>query len=397
MSQSSPSGKGMRPSSRKVGILGGGQLARMLAIEGARLGLEIHIMSPSPADPAAQVTNHWLKGELGDLAAMTELLNRVDAVTIESEFVDPKIVLSAEAASGRQVTPSVRLIAELSDRLQQKAWLEKMKIPTAEFVAVQKSSDVENFFAQPNVSAGRGNRAGRAKGVVVKKRRFGYDGYGTFILRSPSDLESWLSEHGLTSAEFIAEKFVPFRRELAVQFAINARGQICEFPLVEWQARDSKCHWVHGPVKARGFDQLSARLRRALVKSGYVGMIAFEIFDTGRELLVNEVAPRVHNSAHYSIEGLYLNQFAAHLQAVLDLDLPRAPTAAAPGFAMLNLIGSSDQAPVLPMTALNEVFFHWYGKRDNRLGRKMGHVTALGPNGPAALKKLLKIEKKMRV
>jgi 5-(carboxyamino)imidazole ribonucleotide synthase len=375
---------------RRVGLLGGGQLARMLALEGARMGLEMHVLSSSPSDPAAQVTSHWMKGDLSDTVALTEFFKRVDFVTIESEFIDPGVVLAAEAESGRNLTPALRLVAELSDRLKQKTWLENFKIPTSPFTALLKPMDAESFFATTGET--------RDRGVVLKKRRFGYDGYGTFIVRSQKELETWLIENSAHVNDFIVEKFVPFRRELALQFAINGHGQICEFPLVEWRARNSKCHWVQGPVTlpaSRRLNGLKKKIRRALVTSGYVGFIAFELFDTGREILVNEVAPRVHNSAHHSLESLCLNQFSAHLRAIMNLDLPQQPAPASKGFAMVNLIGTSEQEPLLPARAVNEVFFHWYGKSENRLGRKMGHMTRLADKGPEALKKLLTLEKKM--
>jgi 5-(carboxyamino)imidazole ribonucleotide synthase len=372
---------------RKIGIIGGGQLAQMLCLEGAKLGLEMHVYSSLSTDPAAQVVRHWHRGELIDVVALSDFFKSVEYVTIESEFIDTKVLLEVEAISGRSVAPSHRLIDELSDRFKQKTWLEKMGLKTSPFKAISHAADVEAFF-----------KANERAGIVLKKRRFGYDGYGTYILRTQKDLSAWLEKHSLTASDFIAEKFIKFRRELAVQFAVNADGDVLRFPLVEWQAREAKCHWVRGPVNTKtvsGADPLLARIEKALRKDHYVGAVAFELFDTGRELFVNEVAPRVHNSGHYTLEALPLNQFSAHLLAILNKPLPPRQELSTKGFAMLNLVGQSSEAPRLPN--VNTAFLHWYGKIENRRGRKMGHLTALASSPQLALKELQKIEKKIKL
>lgn len=374
-------------------MLGGGQLARMLVIEGARLGLEMHVMSSASDDPAAQVCRNWYSGELSDAARVAEFFKRVDFVTLESEFLDAEVIAEAEKLSKKAMTPALSIISLLSDRLTQKKWLVEAKLQTSHFRALGRGSlgraELEDFFANSK------------SGVVVKKRRFGYDGFGTYILRTEQDLEAFLAEYGSSLDEFIAEEFIKFKRELAIQIAISRSGQVCEFPLVEWRARDSKCWWVKGPVTHPRIAKALPALRRALLKSKYVGVIAFEFFDTGRELLVNEVAPRVHNSGHYSIEALPMNQFSAHLCSIVGLNLPKK-LMTAEGFAMLNLIGSRNgDSKNLDLAAVSKssahAKLHWYGKKELRPGRKMGHLTALAKSGEVALKTLLAIEKKIRL
>jgi len=373
----------------KVGILGGGQLARMLCLEGHKLGLEMHILSDQPSDPAAQVTRHWHQGRIDNTENVRSFFSKVDVVTIESEFVDEQILLAAEAHSGKTTHPPIRLIAELSDRLKQKAWLERHRIPTAPFSGLIQGADVESFY-----------KAHHKTGIVIKKRRFGYDGLGTFILKNKNQVQNWLSEHSHTLSDYMIEEFIPFKRELAVQISINRFGHIV-FPLVEWQAEDSKCLWVKGPTSAKGFTPMLNTILSALKKSQFVGTIAFEFFETksnklSNNILVNEVAPRVHNSGHHTLETCAPNQFSAHLLAILDKKLSTGSPLKSKGFAMYNLIGASETEPQLkPPT--QDVFLHWYGKNKNRLGRKMGHLTTFSDSANKALKILKSEQKKVKL
>lgn len=369
---------------RKVGVLGGGQLARMLILEGHKLGLEMHVLSASPDDPAAQVTSHWHKGDVGNVAHVQAFFKNVDVATFESEFLSEKTLSQAQSASQIEIQPNIKLIDKLSDRLEQKIWLEKHGIATAAFAAVSQKSDVYAFL-----------RAQKGQSLVFKKRRFGYDGFGTFIIKERRQLETWLDENQLPLKEFIVEQYVPFKRELAVQIAINARKEIHLFPLVQWKAENSKCLWVKGPATASGLTRILRKMVKGLKDSNYVGLAAFELFETSGGLLVNEMAPRVHNSGHYSLEGLALNQFSAHLHAILNLPLSPKAKLVSPGFAMLNLIGQSTNSPVL--IAPDKVSLHWYGKKENRAGRKMGHVTALGSTPEKALREVLKVGKEFKL
>ena len=366
---------------KRIGILGGGQLARMLVIEGFKIGLEMHVMSRRSTDPAAQVTRYWHEGDVSNLSQLTEFFKKVDIVTIESEFMDENTLSQATRATGTAVEPHPQLLSQLSDRLTQKQWLVDNKIPTAPFVAVRNAEDVRDFFK------------GHPGGIVLKKRRFGYDGYGTFIIRSSRDFDQWIAENGQKAADFIAEEFIPFKRELAVQFAVNGRGEVLRYPVVEWKAQNSRCLWVKGPARGDSGTKLLLHVEKALKRGVFHGVIAFEIFEIGagkthsKHWLINEVAPRVHNSGHYTIEATPTNQFQAHLRAILNLPLPKAPKLWSPGFAMWNLLGTSFD---VSDDFLPEVQIHWYGKTEARPGRKMGHITALGASGDAALKKLKK-------
>lgn len=363
----------------KVGILGGGQLARMLCEEGFKIGLEMHVLCPSPDEPAAQVTRHWHQGDTSSLRDVENFYKSVDIVTLESEFLEQKILLHAEASSGRPTFPTPRLIDEFSDRLKQKTWLESFRIPTASFSGLSTPQDALAFYGK------------HKRGLVFKKRRFGYDGYGTFILKDKSAITSWLKKNSESLRDYIVEEFTPFHRELALQIAINAKKEILIFPLVEWQAENAKCLWVKGPTRGKGLGPLTMKIVRALKETGYVGLVAFEIFETSKGLVINEVAPRVHNSGHATLEACAVNQFSAHLRAILNWPLPKTPHLQAKGFAMLNLIGQSD-GPVY-WKVPDKANLHWYGKRENRPGRKMGHITSLATNPNAALREVLRMRK----
>lgn len=363
---------------KKLGLLGGGQLARMLAQAGTAMGLEVHVFSSSQDDPAAQVVSHWHQGEMTDFKALKSFFTDMDFITIESEFINEKIVSQVELATGKHITPSLEHVALFSDRLSQKLWLTKMKIPTAAFMHPQNENELVQFFKQ------------NKKGIVLKKRRLGYDGYGTFILKSSNELKKWINKNkNLT--DFIAEAFVPFKKELAIQFATNNFGECMIYPLVEWQAWEAKCLWVKGPIKNLKAVQLSKKIVKALKNLRYSGAIAFELFEGRSGLLVNEVAPRVHNSAHHTIESCEISQFQGHLMAVLNTHLPKYSKPLTKGFAMHNLIGIHPSN--IDMNKLAHAHWHWYGKKEARPGRKMGHVTIAANSAEKSLTPLLKMSK----
>ncbi|MCH2534215.1 MAG: 5-(carboxyamino)imidazole ribonucleotide synthase [Bdellovibrionales bacterium] len=356
---------------KTIGILGGGQLARMMALKGHNLGLNIHILSPTPKDPAAQVTSQWHKGELNSVKDLKSLYYFADIVTFESEFLDPVILKKSQQKFKTEFSISPSVLSNLQDRLSQKSLLEKHKLPTSAFYQIKSKADIKEYP------------------VVIKQRRFGYDGYGTLILKTKPKSLKLDSPTG-----YIAESFVPFKRELAITAVRNKKKQIQFFPLVESFQQDSKCLWVKGPIKHAKINALKTKISKFLDSIQYIGCMAFELFETQQgELLINEIAPRVHNSAHYSLEGCNWDQFSMHLLACLNCDLPEIKVISP--FAMYNLIGSGTKAPKLKVDA--DGFLHWYGKDKNRKGRKMGHINYLDSSPDKALKQLSKIIKEHSV
>ncbi|PCI38349.1 MAG: hypothetical protein COB53_04865 [Elusimicrobia bacterium] len=344
-----------------VGIVGGGQLARMLALKGHEMGLTVRVLSKSSMDPAAQVCAGWVKGDPTRRGDLTAFFKTVSVITFESEFYSGGMFAEISRKTKTRVSPSPRIMGLLQDRLSQKRLLVKYGILTSEFVSV---SDPRAAFKTLGP-------------CVFKTRMGGYDGYGTFVVKRESDLAA------LKVAPMIAERFIPFKAELAVSIVRGKNGTICVLPLVRTCQKDSRCLWVKGPIRHCAFPALVRKLKRLLAAEKYVGICAFELFDTGKELLVNEIAPRVHNSAHYSLDALDEDQFTLHMKAVVAAVLPRAVSFAAKGFAMWNLLGTGAKAPRWSYPA--GVHLHWYGKNGNRPGRKMGHINAVGKSPDRAL------------
>lgn len=371
-----PSKSSSIPFGLRVGLLGGGQLARMLVLKGHEMGLTMKVLCKSPADPAAQVTPHVTLGDPDLAADVTAFARTVDVVTLESEFHAGAMLEQAHVSSRTPFHPSPAAIARLQDRLPQKELLVRHGLPTAPFLAVGSAADVESA------------RAKFPRGFVLKKRQHGYDGYGTFIVRTEKDLAQ-ARAFDVRGTPFIAEGFVKFKRELAVQAARGVDGRVVFFPMVETKQVDRRLDSLTGPVSHRGLPALKTKIAKFLRALDYVGVIAFELFETPQGLLVNEIAPRVHNSGHASLEALSVDQFTQHLRAVCGLRL-HEPRVLGRGFAMVNLIG--DGGAAASPTGL-QGHLHWYGKTENRKGRKMGHLTVAGVDPRAGLRLALKERK----
>ncbi len=369
----------------KLGILGGGQLARMLALAAHPYGILPHVYATSNNEPAPQVTPFFFKGDLKDATVLEAFIKACDVVTFESEFLDAELLENLSVKTQTPIFPKPSLMGKLQDRLSQKQLLEKYKIPTAPYARVETWLDIhhlKSFGAE----------------VVVKQRRFGYDGYGTFFVNTKSGKSQWTEIHQKTSEGFIAEKKIGFKRELALLMARDQFGNIIDFPLVESKQTNARCDWVMGPIKHPKENALRKAIKLLLKKESYIGLIAFELFDTGNELLVNEIAPRVHNSGHYSQNALSLNQFQAHVLAVCGYKL-FAPKIFSP-FAMANLLGKSNHSPSWSQQLGNDKHqsqLHWYGKTENRVHRKMGHINAVASTPSAALKIALNARRKVQL
>ena len=213
---------------------------------------------------------------------------------------------------------------------------------------------------------------------VLKTRTGGYDGYGTFFIRDKND--------PLPSTPCIAEKYIDFKRELALTAVRSKKGETVFLPLVETRQEQARCLWVCGPASHRKLKKLQKQITLFLRKTAYQGAVTFELFDTGEDLLINEAAPRVHNSAHHSLNTLTEDQFTLHLKGIFNLPLT-TPKPLAGGFAMLNLLGEGVKNPQWKLP--QDVHLHWYGK-SSRKGRKMGHINTLASSPQQALRKALK-------
>ena len=371
------------PPGFKLGILGGGQLARMLALASYPLGILPYIFAKNQTEPATQVSPYLFLGDVNDHNSLKNFLKNCDVVTFESEFLDAKLLDTLSKELNVRIYPSPSLMGQLQDRLTQKQILFKYKIPTAPYLEINTWADFQKI---KNLSSQ----------IVMKQRRFGYDGYGTFFIQASSDKSVWDEIQAKSPYGFIAESKIHFKRELALILARDQQGQVIDFPLVESKQTHARCDWVIGPVKHKKETQLRNKLKLFLKKIDYIGVIAFELFDTGKELLVNEIAPRVHNSGHYSLDALTLSQFQAHVMAVAGFKLPK-PKLLSP-FAMTNLLGLTSTGPYWNADWFNKnqnSHLHWYGKIENRKDRKMGHINTLDSKPQNALKKSLLARRKV--
>ena len=372
---------------RKIGLLGGGQLARMLTQKAPHLNAKTYVLSPSSKDPAALINSHWQKGNPSQLKSLVSFFKKIDYLTFESEFISAQTIQKAIKKSGRKILiiPSLKLLSLIQDRLSQKKLIEKYKLKTSPFL--------EFSFKSKDRSQNRKDLHALLKKIgpfVLKKRMGGYDGYGTFIIKNKNHIKNFKD----FSSSFIAEKFIPFKRELALTGVRNKRGDIIFLPLVETRQETARCLWVCGPQKHPQLKKLKNKISFFLEQIKYEGVLAFELFDTGKELIINELAPRVHNSNHYSLDGLTEDQFTLHLKACFNLEL-KTPKKKSKGFAMMNLLGEGGKKP--KWTLDQNVSFYWYDKSESRKGRKMGHLNSLGSSPLQALRRVLKARKNFKI
>lgn len=365
---------------KNLGILGGGQLARMLVLKAPPLGLTPFVFSPSKKDPAAQVCINWIKGGIKETEKLKAFLKKIEILTFESELINASLIEKILPKGNKlHIAPSLKILGQIQNRLYQKKLLQSHNLPTADFLSLSSKAAKSKLNKLENIRTL--NKMWDHLGpFVLKTREGGYDGYGTFPFTEKNQIKNFKFFKG----DYIAEAFIPFKRELAISAARNKR-EIIFTPLVETFQEQSRCLWVRGPVNHKKINRLKEKISRFLNAINYHGLIAFELFDTGSHLLINELAPRVHNSGHYSLNAMNEDQFTLHLKAILDL--PLQPPKSSEGFAMLNLLGGREEEK---WKSFKKFHFHWYGKTLIRPGRKMGHVNSVGKTPKEALNKLIK-------
>ncbi len=347
---------------RTIGIIGGGQLGRMLAMAAARLNFRTIILEPQEDCPAAQVANTQITAAYDDPAALAELAARCDVVTYEFENVP----VSAAEALQRSVPvhPPAKALEVAQDRLTEKRFLNGCGIETARFHAVDSQEDLEAALAD---FGGKG---------VLKTRRLGYDGKGQRVFRSPEDDPAGAFE-ALGSVPLILESFVPFDREISIIAARFGDGTVSCYDPAENVHRNGILHTSTLPARISGETTCVAResAEKLLAALDYVGVIGMEFFVLADGVLIaNEIAPRVHNSGHWTEAACIVSQFEQHVRAVAGLPLGNPHRHS--DCVMTNLIG--DDILDLPgWLKKKDVFVHLYGKTESRPGRKMGHVTEL--------------------
>ncbi|MES2577771.1 MAG: 5-(carboxyamino)imidazole ribonucleotide synthase [Bacteroidota bacterium] len=356
----------------KLGILGGGQLGKMLLFDTRKFDIQTYVLDPSDEAPCKIACNKFFKGDLMDFETVYNFGKKVDVLTFEIELVNLEALVKLEE-EGLKVFPSPKTLKLIQNKGIQKDFYTQHTIPTANYKRFEnlKSLIVDILDSKTKLP------------FVWKCTEFGYDGNGVKVIRQISDLDN------LANVECIAEEMVPFKNELAVIVCRNPSGEIKTYPVVEMEFHPEANQVEYVICPARIDDKVAEKARAIALnvseKFNHVGLLAVEMFQTeDDEILVNEVAPRPHNSGHYSIEASYTSQFENHLRAILNLPLGNTDSKVAG--IMVNLSGEEGYSGdvvyenIEKILGWNGVTPHIYGKKQTRPFRKMGHVTIVNPD-----------------
>jgi len=373
----------------KLGILGGGQLGKMLLYETRKLDIYTKVMDASEDAPCRIACNEFVQGSLLDFDSVYNFGKDVDVLTIEIENVNIDALEKLEE-EGIQVFPSPKELRIIQNKVTQKLFYVDHSIPTASFSRFAYASEIKDSIAHGGIKLP----------LVWKSAQFGYDGQGVKIVRKIDDLT------GLPNVECLAEDLIPFKTELAVVVARSKHGEVATYPVVEMEFHPEANQVEYVLCPARIDSKIAHKAQEIALKVSeslnHVGLLAVEMFQTQEdEILVNEVAPRPHNSGHYSIEASYTNQFEQHLRCILGLPLGNTESKVAG--VMVNLVGAEGfEGPVYyehieDILKLKGVTPHIYGKKVTRPFRKMGHVTIVNQDMNEARKLAQKVKETIKV
>ncbi|TXG34565.1 5-(carboxyamino)imidazole ribonucleotide synthase [Seonamhaeicola maritimus] len=373
----------------KLGILGGGQLGKMVLYNTRKFDIQTLVMDGSNEAPCKIACNEFTLGDLMDYDAVYNFGKQVDVLTIEIENVNVDALETLEK-EGIKVYPASKTLKTIQNKAKQKLFYVDNNIPTAPFSRFAYSSEIKEAI----------NHGGLSLPFVWKSAQFGYDGQGVKIVRSIKDLE------GLPNVECIAENLIPFKNELAVIVARNVSGDIKSYPVVEMEFHPEANQVEYVICPARIDAEVAEKAEGVALKVSeafdHVGLLAVEMFQTEEdEILVNEVAPRPHNSGHQTIEASYTSQFEQHLRSILDLPLGRTDSKV--GGVMVNLVGAEGYTGnvvyenIETIMGMEGVTPHIYGKQQTRPFRKMGHVTIVNEDLNEARRIAEEVKKSIKV
>ena len=391
---------GSRAEGLAIGIVGGGQLAWMLADAARRLGLALKVQTPGADDPAVPLAASVVRAELRDCEATRTLAEGCRSVSFENEWVDLE-GLAPLAADGICFLPSLRALEPLISKRRQRDLQARLRLPCPRWFPLEDVLRQQPVAEKTNAAAkspGQGDQQqdwptgspepstpalpdGFAYPLMAKQASGGYDGKGTVVLRGMEDLEALLTV--VKPEDWLVEELVRFDKELSLVASRDQAGAVAIFPLVETHQHEQICDWVLAPAAVeQGVLAYARNIAASLLTSlDYVGVLSIEFFYGPDGLLINELAPRTHNSGHYTIEATHTSQFEQQLRIVSGQ--PVGPTdLTVPGALMVNLLGfeagdSDYRLERDALAALNDAFLHWYGKGLSRPGRKLGHLTLL--------------------
>lgn len=372
---------------KTIGIVGGGQLGKMLATAAHKLGFKVIVLDPTPRCPASLEADKQIVGSYKEEDKILELAKQSDFITYELEGINANILEEIEK-TGKPVHPSPKVLKVIKDKFAQKAFLLNHDIPLAKFALIQGQEDAEKqgeIFGYP---------------YLLKARFDAFDGRGNFVIKEKADIPRGLEK--LSTSALYAEKFVPFKKELAVVVARDKEGNIESFPVVETIHKNNICHVVRSPAPVSDEIKLKAEelAHKVLKTLQGVGVFAIEMFLTkDGEVLVNEIAPRVHNSGHLTIEAFSASQFEQQIRAITGMPLI-SPEQRSKYAVMVNILGDRDGRARLVRSkpkVTEDTYVHIYGKIQTRKERKMGHITVLGSNLKKTEEKALQTRKSIKI
>lgn len=369
----------------KLGIVGGGQLGRMLIQAAVDFNVQIHVLDPSPEAPAKAYAHHFVQGSLTDYQTVLNFGREADVITIEIENVNTE-ALEQLQKEGKTVYPDPKTIRMIQDKRRQKEFFREHDLPTSPFVLVD---DIQDIY---------GHKAFLP--AVNKAAVAGYDGRGVQVLKNEDDLDKAFDAPGLL------ESFIDFEKEIAVLIARNPQGETKVFPVVEmvFHPVHNLVEYLFSPAELTDNQTREAQEigKSVIDKLDYVGIMAIEMFLTKEgEILINEIAPRPHNSGHQTIRANLTSQYEQHLRAILGL--PLGPTDQFCPAGMVNMLGTSGHQGAAVYDGIEEVlriegvYPHIYGKAETRPQRKMGHITVLGKDLHSLKEKISQVNKSIRV
>ncbi len=370
---------------KTLGILGGGQLGRMVIQSAINYNIDIHILDPDPNAPCKAIAHRFVEGKLTDFDTVYAFGQNCDIITIEIEHVNTE-ALEALVKDGKEVYPQPHLIRMIQDKRAQKAFYKENNIPTADFILTDNKAEVlANAGFLPAV-----NKLGKE----------GYDGRGVEVLRTPEDIEKAFDAPGLL------EKLIDFDTELAIIVARSKRGEMVAYPPVEcaFHPTANLVEFLFAPANITETikEKAEAVAKDVIEKLDLIGILAVELFVTkSGEILVNEIAPRPHNSGHHTIEANFTSQFEQHLRAVMNM--PLGNTDLRMPAAMVNLLGEDGYTGEAVVEGIDEVlslkgvYLHLYGKKTTKPFRKMGHITILSESADTLKKQALEIKNMIKI
>ncbi|MFZ0510455.1 MAG: 5-(carboxyamino)imidazole ribonucleotide synthase [Candidatus Nitrosopolaris sp.] len=376
-----------------VGIIGGGQLGKMIALEAKRMALKICILDPSSCCPASSVSDELIVADFKDEQAIKNLADKSDVITYEIELANSEALIELASKNRNLVNPSPETLRIIQDKYKQKSFLNENNLKVPAFALVNSEEQLFDLCQDYGFP------------VILKACEHSYDGKGNYLIRSKGEISKAFSQFGGEEKRLMVEKFVKFRQEISIMVARNRSGQITSFPVVENIHKDHILNLTIVP--GRVSDKVASKARKmaeqALAALNGAGIFGIEMFVTDDDkVMINEIAPRPHNSGHYSIEACSISQFEQHLRAILDLPLSE-PRLLCPAVAMINVLGPQNYVGPYVISGLTKLLsipgltLHIYGKKISKPKRKLGHITLMGKSVEETLLRVNMAKKTIKV